>query len=133
MLIHNADKRGAIARAAAFKAFGEEFLDAVQGLPTLKSFGQSGAFAAKLELSFQDDKHGVGRVTLAKVELFRFEVQFFRVTEEPVDLVLRQIGERRDAQQFRSFDHFIYWFALSGSRSLRSPYVLFSHHTLLKY
>src|SRR5215467_326593 len=48
MLIHNADKRGAIARAAAFKAFGEEFLDAVQGLPTLKSFGQSGAFAAKL-------------------------------------------------------------------------------------
>jgi ATP-binding cassette, subfamily B, bacterial len=48
MLIHNADKRGAIDRAAAFKAFGEEFLDAVQGLPTLKSFGQSGAFAAKL-------------------------------------------------------------------------------------
>jgi len=48
MLIQNADKRGAIGRAAAFKAFGEEFLDAVQGLPTLKSFGQSGAFAAKL-------------------------------------------------------------------------------------
>ena len=37
-----------IARAAAFKAFGEEFLDAVQGLPTLKAFGQSGAFAAML-------------------------------------------------------------------------------------
>jgi ATP-binding cassette subfamily B protein len=48
MLIHNADKRAAIARAASFKAFGEEFLDAVQGLPTLKAFGQSGAFAAKL-------------------------------------------------------------------------------------
>lgn len=48
MLVHNADKRAAIARAAAFKAFGEEFLDAVQGLPTLKAFGQSGAFAQKL-------------------------------------------------------------------------------------
>jgi len=31
-------------RQQAFKAFGEEFLDAVQGLPTLKAFGQSGAF-----------------------------------------------------------------------------------------
>jgi ATP-binding cassette subfamily C protein CydCD len=48
MLVHNADKHAAIARAAAFKAFGEEFLDAVQGLPTLKAFGQSGAFAQKL-------------------------------------------------------------------------------------
>lgn len=48
MLVHNADKQAAIARAAAFKAFGEEFLDAVQGLPTLKAFGQSGAFAQKL-------------------------------------------------------------------------------------
>jgi ATP-binding cassette subfamily B protein len=48
MLVHNADKRAAIARARAFKAFGEEFLDAVQGLPTLKAFGQSGAFAQKL-------------------------------------------------------------------------------------
>jgi ATP-binding cassette, subfamily B, bacterial len=48
MLVHNADKHAAIGRAAAFKAFGEEFLDAVQGLPTLKAFGQSGAFAQKL-------------------------------------------------------------------------------------
>src|SRR5262249_1801248 len=48
MLIHSVDKRAAIARAAAFKAFGEEFLDAVQGLPTLKAFGQSAAFGAKL-------------------------------------------------------------------------------------
>jgi ATP-binding cassette, subfamily B, bacterial len=48
MLVHNADKQAAIGRAAAFKAFGEEFLDAVQGLPTLKAFGQSGAFAQKL-------------------------------------------------------------------------------------
>jgi len=48
MLVHNADKHAAIARAKAFKAFGEEFLDAVQGLPTLKAFGQSAAFAQKL-------------------------------------------------------------------------------------
>ncbi|MCA8045301.1 ABC transporter ATP-binding protein/permease [Burkholderia arboris] len=47
-LVHRADKRAALARSAAFKAFGEEFLDAVQGLPTLKAFGQSSAFGAKL-------------------------------------------------------------------------------------
>ncbi|KWA18568.1 ATP-binding cassette domain-containing protein [Burkholderia territorii] len=47
-LVHRADRRAALARSAAFKAFGEEFLDAVQGLPTLKAFGQSGAFGAKL-------------------------------------------------------------------------------------
>ena len=29
-LVHRADKRAALARSAAFKAFGEEFLDAVQ-------------------------------------------------------------------------------------------------------
>ena len=35
-------------RQRAFKAFGEEFLDAVQGLPTLKAFGQSGSYGAML-------------------------------------------------------------------------------------
>jgi ATP-binding cassette subfamily C protein CydCD len=48
MLIHGADKRAALARSAAFKAFGEEFLDAMQGLPTLKAFGRSGAFGERL-------------------------------------------------------------------------------------
>ena len=48
IVVQRADAKAAIARAAAFKAFGEEFLDAMQGLPTLKAFGQSGAFAAKL-------------------------------------------------------------------------------------
>ncbi|MEI7709826.1 MAG: ABC transporter transmembrane domain-containing protein [Rhodospirillales bacterium] len=36
------------ARQRAFKSFGEEFLDAVQGLPTLKAFGQSGSYGAML-------------------------------------------------------------------------------------
>jgi ATP-binding cassette subfamily C protein CydCD len=35
-------------RQRAFKAFGEEFLDAVQGLPTLKAFGQSGTYGRML-------------------------------------------------------------------------------------
>ena len=48
MSIHHADKRAAKARAAAFKSFGEAFLDAVQGLPTLKAFGQTERFAQKL-------------------------------------------------------------------------------------
>jgi ATP-binding cassette subfamily B protein len=48
ILVHKADRRAAVARSAAFKAFGEEFLDALQGLPTLKAFGQSAAFAERL-------------------------------------------------------------------------------------
>lgn len=35
-------------RVRSFKAFGEDFLDAVQGLPTLKAFGQSAAFGERL-------------------------------------------------------------------------------------
>ncbi|MBS0220429.1 MAG: ABC transporter ATP-binding protein [Proteobacteria bacterium] len=35
-------------RVRSFKAFGEDFLDAVQGLPTLKSFGQGAAFGERL-------------------------------------------------------------------------------------
>ncbi|HXT78113.1 MAG TPA: ABC transporter transmembrane domain-containing protein, partial [Acetobacteraceae bacterium] len=35
-------------RQSAFKSFGEEFLDAVQGLPTLKAFGQSRAYGQML-------------------------------------------------------------------------------------
>jgi ABC-type multidrug transport system fused ATPase/permease subunit len=35
-------------RQAAMKAFGSEFLDAVQGLPTLKAFGQSRAYGERL-------------------------------------------------------------------------------------
>lgn len=44
------DHAGAASRERqnAFKAFGEEFLDAIQGLPTLKAFGQSGAYARML-------------------------------------------------------------------------------------
>jgi ATP-binding cassette subfamily C protein CydCD len=48
IVVHSADKRAAVARSAAFKSFGADFLDAVQGLPTLKAFGQSGAFAERL-------------------------------------------------------------------------------------
>jgi ATP-binding cassette subfamily C protein CydCD len=48
ILVHRADRRAALARSKAFKAFGEEFLDAMQGLPTLKAFGQSAAFGRRL-------------------------------------------------------------------------------------
>jgi len=48
---HRRSRRTASAsrhRHAAFKSFGEEFLDAVQGLPTLKAFGQSAAYGRML-------------------------------------------------------------------------------------
>src|SRR5580658_1865594 len=41
-------ERASKGRQQAFKSFGEQFLDAVQGLPTLKAFGQSTAYGAML-------------------------------------------------------------------------------------
>jgi ATP-binding cassette subfamily C protein CydCD len=48
LAVHMAERRASLARSRAFKAFGEEFLDAVQGLPTLKAFGQSTAWGERL-------------------------------------------------------------------------------------
>ncbi|HYZ21909.1 MAG TPA: ABC transporter ATP-binding protein [Rhodopila sp.] len=46
--VHRRTALASRARQAAFKSFGEEFLDAVQGLPTLKAFGQSAAYGRML-------------------------------------------------------------------------------------
>ena len=46
--VHRKTARASRARQSAFKSFGEEFLDAVQGLPTLKAFGQSAAYGRML-------------------------------------------------------------------------------------
>ncbi|MEA2788035.1 MAG: ATP-binding cassette, subfamily bacterial CydCD, partial [Acetobacteraceae bacterium] len=46
--VHRKTAKASNARQAAFKSFGEEFLDAVQGLPTLKAFGQSAAYGQML-------------------------------------------------------------------------------------
>jgi ATP-binding cassette subfamily C protein CydCD len=48
LLVHRWDRQAALARQKAFKAFGGEFLDAVQGLPTLQAFGQSRAYGVQL-------------------------------------------------------------------------------------
>ncbi|CAM4385876.1 lipid A export permease/ATP-binding protein MsbA [Bordetella tumbae] len=45
---HRSHKDASRQRARAFKAFGEEFLDAMQGLPTLKAFGQSRTWGERL-------------------------------------------------------------------------------------
>jgi ATP-binding cassette subfamily C protein CydCD len=47
-VVHERTGRESRTRQNAFKAFGEEFLDAMQGLPTLKAFGQSGAYGRML-------------------------------------------------------------------------------------
>jgi ATP-binding cassette, subfamily B, bacterial len=47
-LVHSRNRRAAIARQQDFKAYGEEFLDAMQGLPTLKAFGQGKAYGRML-------------------------------------------------------------------------------------
>src|SRR5665213_743620 len=46
--VHRKTSRASKGRQDAFKSFGEEFLDAVQGLPTLKAFGQSKAYGRML-------------------------------------------------------------------------------------
>jgi len=48
-LWHSRDRSASLARNRAYSAFGADFLDAVQGLATLKAFGQSGARARQLE------------------------------------------------------------------------------------
>src|SRR6266508_2793308 len=48
-LWHRKDSRKSLARQKAYAAFGAEFLDSVQGLATLKAFGQSGARERLLE------------------------------------------------------------------------------------
>src|SRR3954452_8821153 len=45
---HAIERRTGMARQQAMKGFGSEFLDAVQGLPTLKAFGQSTAYGNRL-------------------------------------------------------------------------------------
>ncbi|MFQ5958314.1 MAG: thiol reductant ABC exporter subunit CydC [Alphaproteobacteria bacterium] len=45
---HGWDAKASMARGQAYGAFGAEFLDSVQGLATLKAFGQSGARARLL-------------------------------------------------------------------------------------
>ena len=45
---HAWDKRNSLWRSRSYKAFAAEFLDSVQGLGTLKAFGQSGARAKLL-------------------------------------------------------------------------------------
>ncbi|HEY5299554.1 MAG TPA: ABC transporter ATP-binding protein, partial [Acetobacteraceae bacterium] len=47
-IVHARSAEASRAQQHALKAFGEEFLDGVQGLPTLKAFGQSGAFGRRL-------------------------------------------------------------------------------------
>jgi ATP-binding cassette subfamily C protein CydCD len=47
-LAHRRNQDASIARQRAFKSFGEEFLDAIQGLPTLKAFGQGRAYGRRL-------------------------------------------------------------------------------------
>ncbi|MSP05267.1 MAG: ABC transporter ATP-binding protein [Acetobacteraceae bacterium] len=48
LALHRRDRVASQARQKSFKAFGEEFLDGIQGLPTLKAFGQSGAYGRML-------------------------------------------------------------------------------------
>ncbi|MBI1735461.1 MAG: ABC transporter ATP-binding protein [Candidatus Rokubacteria bacterium] len=46
---HGRDRAASLARNRAYAAFGAELLDALQGLATLKAFGQSGERASRLE------------------------------------------------------------------------------------
>ena len=48
-MFHGWDKNNSLGRSRAYKAFAAEFLDSVQGLATLKAFGQSGSRAKILK------------------------------------------------------------------------------------
>jgi thiol reductant ABC exporter CydC subunit len=51
---HRWDSRNSLWRSRSYKAFAAEFLDSIQGLATLKSFGQSGARAQMLATKAHD-------------------------------------------------------------------------------
>ena len=51
---HRWDRRASMARQRAFKAFGAELLDGIQGLATLKAFGQSTSYARMLAARARD-------------------------------------------------------------------------------
>jgi ATP-binding cassette subfamily C protein CydCD len=69
-LWHSRDRQASLARSRAYGAFGADFLDAVQGLATLKAFGQSGARARQLEARahalFKSTMWVLGSNTLAR-------------------------------------------------------------------
>jgi ATP-binding cassette subfamily C protein CydCD len=48
MAVHMLDRRASLARSQSLQDFGEDFLDAVQGLPTLKAFGQGKSWGKRL-------------------------------------------------------------------------------------
>ncbi|HKZ07526.1 MAG TPA: ABC transporter ATP-binding protein [Methylomirabilota bacterium] len=48
MVWHRSESAGSLARSRAYAAFGAELLDAIQGLGTLKAFGQSRAWGERL-------------------------------------------------------------------------------------
>ena len=67
---HSLDRMRSMERSRAYAAFGAEFLDSVQGLGTLKAFGQSGSrgklLAAKGKALFESTMGVLGTNTLAR-------------------------------------------------------------------
>ena len=51
---HKRESANSLARQKAYASFAAEFLDSIQGLATLKAFGQSGARARKLEVEARE-------------------------------------------------------------------------------
>src|SRR6266581_3411438 len=51
---------------------------------------------AKLKFAFQQYEHRIGRVALPRVGFSSLEVHFLRVTQEPVDVIVRQTVEDRN-------------------------------------
>src|SRR5438128_2289391 len=69
-LWHRTDSQASLARSKAYSAFAAEFLDSIQGLATLKAFGQSAARLAMLETRgwelFRSTMWVLGTNTLAR-------------------------------------------------------------------
>src|SRR5256885_1035123 len=69
-LWHRTDSQASLARSKAYSAFAAEFLDSIQGLATLKAFGQSAARLTMLETRgwalFRSTMWVLGTNTLAR-------------------------------------------------------------------
>ena len=83
---HRWDRRNSLARAKAYGEFAAEFLDSIQGLATLKAFGQSGARARLLA----HKAHELFRSTMWVLATNSINV---RVVRTQLDLEAKQLAD----------------------------------------
>src|SRR5208283_4737361 len=59
----------------------------------IKDESFAGSFGSSLKLPLKNDKHRIRRIALPDINVARLEIHLLRLADEPVELIIRQIGE----------------------------------------